>query len=109
MGARCSEQDSYSASSWSELTCQGQEDFWIGCWEQRSTQGDLSRGWDRRSGQHWVFVLRLEAVSADKLDFGSGTRLTVLGKLGASDEGEGAFPCWESQVKDSQGQFLSCA
>lgn len=69
----------------------------------------LSRSWDSRSGQHWVFVLSLEAVSADKLYFGSGTRLTVLGKLGAGGEGEGAPPCRDSQVKDSQGQFLSCA
>lgn len=43
-----------------------------------------SQGWDSRSRKYWVFVLSLEAVSADTLYFGPGTRLTVLGKLRAS-------------------------
>lgn len=53
--------------------------------------GDLSWGWDSRSRQHWVFVLSLEAVSANTQYFGSGTRLTVLGKLGARGEGREHF------------------
>lgn len=49
--------------------------------------GALSKGWDSRSGQHRVLVLSLEAVSTDTQYFGPGTRLTVLGKFGASDGG----------------------
>lgn len=47
--------------------------------------GDLSKGWDSRSRQPRVLVLSLEAVSTDTQYFGPGTRLTVLGKFGASD------------------------
>lgn len=49
--------------------------------------GALSKGWDSRSGQHRVLVLSLEAVSTDTQYFGPGTRLTVLGKFGASGGG----------------------
>lgn len=51
--------------------------------------GALSKGWDSKSGQPRVLVLSLEAVSTDTLYFGPGTRLTVLGKCGASDGGGG--------------------
>lgn len=47
--------------------------------------GDLNKGWDSRSRQPRVLVLSLEAVSTDTQYFGPGTRLTVLGKFGASD------------------------
>lgn len=67
--------------------------------------GDLSRGWEGRSGQHWVFVLSLEAVSTETLYFGSGTKLTVLGKLGTSDAGEGAPPSRDSQVRIAKASF----
>lgn len=90
MGIRYSEQDSYSASSWTELICQGKRISGLdaGTREALMVGGDLSQGWDSRTAG--VFVLSLEAVSTETLYFGSGTRLTVLGKLGASDEGEGA-------------------
>lgn len=107
LGVRWTERDNYSASSLCEMTCLGGR---ISRLDARNNEalivgGDLSRGWDSRGGQPWVFVLSLEAVSADKLYFGSGTRLTVLGKLGASGEGEGAPPCRNSQVRIAKASF----
>ncbi|EGV93979.1 T-cell receptor beta-2 chain C region [Cricetulus griseus] len=55
-----------------------------------TVDGELSRGWDSRSGQHRVFALSLEAVSTETQYFGPGTKLTVLGKFGASDGGGGS-------------------
>lgn len=107
VGVRCSEQDSYSMSSGSEMTCQGRRISGMdaGNSEALMVGGDLSWGWDSRSGQHWVFVLSLEAVGANTQYFGSGTRLTVLGKLGARGEGEGAFPCRIPRLRIARASF----
>lgn len=53
MGIRYSEQDSYSASSWTELICQGKRISGLdaGNREALMVGGDLSQGWDSRSRQ----------------------------------------------------------
>lgn len=54
MGGRYSEQDSYSASSWTELICQSRRISGLdaGNRETLMVGGDLSQGWSSRSGKH---------------------------------------------------------